>query len=96
MFECVSTNDVAQRENLAVREFCNFCEYVKAGHNEQIRPARVARREQQHREESEHGIELHGAKETQIAGAMFHGEMPLHHASDACGRQNRQQPEVEL
>ena len=57
MFECVSTNDVAQRENLAVREFCNFCEYVKAGHNEQIRPARVARREQQHREESETAVD---------------------------------------
>src|SRR5229473_6605429 len=66
MFECVSANDVAQRENLAVREFCNFCAHLKTGHNEQIRPARVARREQQHHEEREHGIKLRGAEETQI------------------------------
>ncbi len=66
VFEGVSADQVSDRENLVVRCFANFREHIKTGHNEQIRPSRVAWRQQQCEDQRENGINLYRSKEPQV------------------------------
>ncbi len=73
MFEGVTADEMAERTDLAVRQFADLGEHVEASHDEEVRSPRIAQWQQQHREESEHGVQLHCAEKTQIVGTMLCG-----------------------
>src|SRR4029077_19857817 len=96
VFEGMSAYQVTDRENLMVRCFTDFREHVKPSDNVQIRPSRIASRQQEGGKERKDSVYLHRHVEAQIATTMFHGEMPLNHASYANCGQNGKQPKAQF